>query len=259
MTSSPPSQPSDVKTEWFERFGSPVLIGTAVATLVFVLATLDWLLGALSAWSLFEPALSGTLALSFLGAAASLFGVYLAIRIFVKQSERTAKDNENNEVRLTQHDQLLEEVRQIARATHAVAVGFDAKLDAAARVQDAQPTDPDAPVDESDDTQIAEASQIAYLNGERRAVFYPSDVPLWTVADVMQKWTEDGATGRWNLSTLIGAYRSISADGSFRGQPWTLVFENPDSKELQAWSVYRGGYAKKTATVAAAELPPDES
>ncbi len=239
----------------------PVLIATGVGTVFCILAGLDWLLGATSTFRLFDPSLSGTIALSLLGAAISLFGVYLAIRIFAKQADRTRADNRHHSALMKKQQLLLAEIRQIADETRDTALGMDAKLSVVAKTTDAQPPDPSAPTDESvepEDTEVSDASRIAYLDGERRAVFNPGDVPLWTIDDVMNKWTADGASGRWNLSSFIGAYRNISADNSFRGQPWVLVFENPDTEELEAWSVYRGGYAKKSATVAATQLPdPD--
>lgn len=260
MTTSPSSTTADTP-ERFERLAKPLVIATCIGLLIALMASVDWLLGVMLCVSFLTPAVSGPVALSTLGIVASLFGVYLATRIFITQAANTRKESETNEQRLTNNAALLEDVRAIAERTHAAVAGVDAKLSRVAREQDTQPDDDEQPsseqvdVDVSDEGEASTGGRLAYLNGEEREVFEALKVPLWVLNEVINNWTEVRFTGRWDVSSLVGAYRNRSSDGSFRGQPWTLVFEHPDKGELEAWSVYRGGYAKKTATVSATDLP----
>lgn len=83
-------------------------------------------------------------------------------------------------------------------------------------------------------------------------VYDPMDVKLWMVGEVVDFWKKQETTGRWNLSTLKGAAQK---KGHARNS-WFLVFENPETGELDYYRVSTGGRGKKTPTVT--PTPPDQ-
>lgn len=76
-------------------------------------------------------------------------------------------------------------------------------------------------------------------------VYDPKDVKLWMIGEVVDFWKRQESSGRWNLSTLKGAAQK---KGHVRNS-WFLVFENPDTKELDYYRVSTGGRGKTTPTV----------
>ena len=252
--------------QWFERFEVAALVLTGASALVGALSGAAWLISHVLPITGYGPEVSGPVALALFGVAVSFSGVYLAIRISKAQRVNGNDESAYHKSTLSNQSAMLGTLHEIARETLTTAERMEGKLAAIAREDDESAQTAELlPVDEADDgpTPSETGVRIAYLAGRQREVFEAAKVPLWALGDVLREWDDIGATGRWSVSSLVGAYRNFSqgsqADNpSFRGQPWVLVFENPLTHELESWRVYRGGKAKRSATVAAVPLPHGE-
>ncbi|MEV1134527.1 hypothetical protein [Rhodococcus coprophilus] len=98
--------------------------------------------------------------------------------------------------------------------------------------------------DEESDGYPAETLGLQTQNGEV-IVYDPKDVKLWMLAAVVRYWDGQGTAGRWNLSALRGAAQK---KGHGRNS-WFLVFEDPETEELDYYRVSTGGRGKTEPTV----------
>ena len=72
--------------------------------------------------------------------------------------------------------------------------------------------------------------------------FLPPSIPLKVISDLVQWWKEQGETGSWTLSRLVGGYRPFNKGGNFAGVPWILTFDdNDDENEYRSYRLSYSG------------------
>ncbi|MFJ6281067.1 hypothetical protein [Arthrobacter subterraneus] len=73
------------------------------------------------------------------------------------------------------------------------------------------------------------------------AVYYrPPAVPIQVLADLVGWWQQEGETGRWTISNLVGGYRQLNAKGGVTGKPWILTFKDSNENDRNFRIAYSG-------------------
>lgn len=230
----------------------------------FALSGTLWVLiqGGISGWILKgEYALgTGTLSLTSLGLSVSSIGVYVAIQIFQEQRLESQKAiAEENRLNRTLHRAVMNAAAAARRSEKKTEEAVDALENYFAEhptkgdEQEATETD-----SVSDDVEPASGIRVV-LDGENREVFSASEVPLRILREIVNEWDKLGLPGRWDLGAVSAAYRNLARDGSFRGKPWHVVFQDPETGDYEEWIVSTGGQAKRTSTVSRGDVPNQES
>lgn len=228
-----------------------VLVAAVVGT--FVLSRL----GA-GSWA-DDPFLS---VVSWVGAFVSLAGLLLAYLIFRRQARQSRAAEEANSL--------------LMGRLHKLVVSVDRKLDdmvekASAQVPDEEAEfggdepdrwEEDVPVSEvATDVPVivrtanveahaslsADAVSVAAPEGagddpyvesrsSKRRIYDRLEIPLSVVGALVGQWRLQGHTGRWDIGSLVGGFRSVGKGN----HPWFLVFRVPGSDRVEMWKVTRG-------------------
>lgn len=185
-----------------------------------------------------EPFLS---VVSWAGAFISLAGVLLAYLIFRRQSWQSKKAADYNGRVLADLGVLLARLNGKVDDVIASVSSRVSDEDAEAGEEVVDRWAAVMPVDERE-----EGVYIVSQSGKRRRIFPPGNVPLAVIGALVGVWRRTERTGRWDLSSLRGAFR---AEGK-GNHPWYLVFVPPGESEPVLWKVTRG----PNDTDAAAEI-----
>lgn len=189
---------------------------------------------------------SGSLALSLVFGAVSLFATGVAVNIYRIQAAQRVEDNYDQARMNRRQVNLLEQAARSSSESRDFLMNMKPAEVAAAVPTggDDENTSVDAGVGEDDvpsPTSVKDGDIISKDDG----IFYrPSAIPLRVLADLVGWWRgPGGSTGGWTVENLVGGYRPYDKDRGLRGVPWFLVFRS-SSGETKAYRISYSGRAK---------------
>ncbi|MDP9694408.1 UNVERIFIED_ORG: hypothetical protein J2X79_001967 [Arthrobacter globiformis] len=196
-----------------------------------------------------ENWLWNTLALLFGAVTVAAVGVSLLIFKVQTESERVEADGQARvlsrlEALARQAATSSSDSRDILRAMQP-AVDATSDSEAADNGDDRPGWDAVAEVDDME--QLPEGSVFVLENG---TYYRPPAIPIAVLSDLVQWWKDEGETGRWTLSRLVGGYRPFNRSGNHTGVPWVLTFDNGEA----GYRSFRLAYSGRRKGPAVSEL-----
>lgn len=250
---------SDSKPRWSEA------LAYIVGAVLVLLGAYVWIVRARAGgdWTLRMSQLWDSIGLISLGLAVVAIG--LTLTILRVQNREALRTEQEMLLRQDQHKEVLRRIESISEQTHTAVseTGQDVKKVLAAQIQSARVAsraEPEPyPVDKAVSDELDEISlegvregdisnlplDTHLLSDERllhevitlEGVFYPVGVvPIGVLADVFEGWEAayPKSKERWQVGSLVGAYRSYSVSAieggqrNLRGAPWFVVFRRSD-------------------------------
>lgn len=225
--------------KWWSRTQKIAYVGAAVVGIAFLALLVSLCLTA----SLDVG--TGSLVVSLLFGAISLFAAGVAVNIYRIQADQRVEDNYDQARTNKRLEQLLAQTARNSSETREFFVQNMKTAEVAAAVPGS--TDDEADVSENDqdeESSLSPADQDSIISGHDGEFYRPSAVPLKVLADLVVWWRRPGgATGKWTVENLVGGYRPYNKDGGLRGVPWILLFRSPYG-ESKAYRISYSGRAK---------------
>lgn len=169
---------------------------------------------------------SGWNLVALISGAVTVSAVGVSLLIFKVQAE-SAQMEADGQARVLQR---LESMTMQALASSADArdllLVMQPAIDAASNSDESgSPAESSAEADTDPDDETTDPAASSVILRDHGTYYLPAAVPLNVVSDLVQWWDEEGETGRWTLSKLIGGYRQFNSSGNFIGVPWILTFD----------------------------------
>lgn len=219
--------------------GAGVVGLSCLALFIFLCATTSLDLG------------TGSIVLSLLFGAVSLFAAGVAVNIYRIQADQRVEDNYDQARTNKRLEQLLGQTARNSSETKAFFMSNMKTAEVAAAVPSGQDDEnlKNVPERGEDDEPSAASLDDGDVFYGQDGVFYrPSAVPLKTIADVVGWWRRPGGpSGAWTVENLVGGYRPYNKSGGLSGVPWILMFKANDG-ESKAFKVTSTGRAKAGET-----------